>query len=173
MDNTIDHTLESANRVYSKEGIAPTIPTCGGGGIQPKVLECKVIGGFGEKKSNNGTQWYQQDRVYDIADVSPRIPAQIPGGSYRFMDIEQVQIVAMRGRENGQQLEPRADECTNTITTVEKDNYVLVKQATKDGYIPCDIGGGMRSELPRQYNTQRSSARERTDMSNANNGEYP
>ena len=23
-----------------------------------------VVGGFGEKKSNGGTQWYQQDRVY-------------------------------------------------------------------------------------------------------------
>lgn len=50
---------------------------------------------------------------------------------------------------------------------------VQVKQATKDGHISCDIGGGMRPELPRQYNTQRSSARERSDMSNANNGEYP
>lgn len=27
--------------------------------------EPKVIGGIGEKKSNNGTQYYQQDRIYD------------------------------------------------------------------------------------------------------------
>lgn len=38
MDNTQDHTLESANRVYDIQGLAPTIPTCGGGGIQPKIL---------------------------------------------------------------------------------------------------------------------------------------
>ena len=44
MDNTIDHTFESANRIYSVNGIAPTIPTCGGGGIQPKILEIKKIG---------------------------------------------------------------------------------------------------------------------------------
>ena len=25
----------------------------------------RVIGGIGEKKSNNNTQWYQQDRIYD------------------------------------------------------------------------------------------------------------
>lgn len=25
----------------------------------------RVLGGIGEKKSNNGTQWYQQDRIYD------------------------------------------------------------------------------------------------------------
>jgi hypothetical protein len=41
MDNTIDNTFESANRIYDIYGIAPTIPTCGGGGIQPKILEVK------------------------------------------------------------------------------------------------------------------------------------
>lgn len=29
------------------------------------MIKPKVIGGIGEKKSNNNTQWYQQDRVYD------------------------------------------------------------------------------------------------------------
>lgn len=38
MDNTVDHTYESANRVYSSWGLCPTIPTCAGGNIQPKVL---------------------------------------------------------------------------------------------------------------------------------------
>lgn len=36
MDHTLDHTFESANRVYSPEGIAPTIPTCAGGVYNPK-----------------------------------------------------------------------------------------------------------------------------------------
>ena len=34
MDNTIDHTFENDNRVYSKYGCCPTIPTC----IRPKIL---------------------------------------------------------------------------------------------------------------------------------------
>ena len=38
MDNSVDHTFESANRVYDKEGLCPTLPTCGGGNIQPKVI---------------------------------------------------------------------------------------------------------------------------------------
>ena len=50
---------------------------------------------------------------------------------------------------------------------------VEVKQATKQGYIPCEVGGGMRSELSRQQNTQRKGARERSDMSDFDNGEYP
>lgn len=39
MNNTKDHTFESANRVYDKKACCPTIPTCGGGGIQPKVIK--------------------------------------------------------------------------------------------------------------------------------------
>ena len=38
MDNTIDHTFESANRIYSKWGVCPTIPCCTGGNLQPKIL---------------------------------------------------------------------------------------------------------------------------------------
>ena len=38
MDNTIDRTFESANRVYDTEGLSPTVNTCGGGGLQPKVI---------------------------------------------------------------------------------------------------------------------------------------
>lgn len=45
MDNTQDHTFESANRVYGSDGISPTIPTCAGGNIQPKVLECVAMRG--------------------------------------------------------------------------------------------------------------------------------
>ena len=43
MDNTIDNTFESANRVYDVEGVAPTMNTCGGGGLQPKILENKIV----------------------------------------------------------------------------------------------------------------------------------
>lgn len=38
MDNTMDHTFESANRLYGRNGLSPTIPTCCGGNIQPKYL---------------------------------------------------------------------------------------------------------------------------------------
>lgn len=32
-----------------------------------------VWGGLGKKKSNGGTQWFNQDRVYDTWTVSPAI----------------------------------------------------------------------------------------------------
>lgn len=48
MDNTIDHTFESANRVYDVNALAPTLPTCCGGGLQPKIIECVAMRGRGE-----------------------------------------------------------------------------------------------------------------------------
>ena len=123
MDHMMDHTFESANRVYGTEGICPTLPTAQGGGIVPKIIDCVAMRGRGEK--------------------------------------------------NEQQLEIRSDECTNSITTVQKDNMVLIRQATKEGVIPCEVGGGMRSELSRQQDKTRPSAREWSDMPDSDNGEYP
>lgn len=100
MDNAIDHTFESANRVYDKDGLYPTISTCAGGGIQPKIIEkTKCVGGLAE--DNGGLQFHQQD-------------------SCKY-------IVAMRGRgeNNKQRLEPNKSGTTNSLTTVQKDNLVM------------------------------------------------
>jgi len=35
--------------------------------------------------SNNGTQYYQQDRVYDADAIAMAHPSQLPGGSYYYM----------------------------------------------------------------------------------------
>lgn len=44
-----------------------------------------VVGGLGEMKSNDGTQYFQQDRVYDTNHLAMCLPANIPGGSYRYL----------------------------------------------------------------------------------------
>lgn len=49
--------------------------------------------------------------------------------------------IVQESRHNMTALEPRKDGVTNTITTVQKDNMVLVKQATKQGYVECECGG--------------------------------
>lgn len=60
---------EKENRFYKSDAVSPTVNTCGGGNRQPKIVEPTVIGGVGEKKSNGGTQYYLQDRIYK-GDVS-------------------------------------------------------------------------------------------------------
>lgn len=56
-------------------GLSPSLPTrCDCLGVITQVKdEVKVIGGLGEKKSNGGTQFYEQDRIYDnkIATAIP------------------------------------------------------------------------------------------------------
>ena len=131
-----DKMHDISRRVYSGEGIAPTMHTCGGGNLEPKVVEPKVIGGIGEKKSNGGTQWYQQDRVYDNNIAISVTTAFNPYYAVQENEIIDPFIVASRGRnpENPsdrttgipteQRLEPNFSGCSNTLTTVQKDNYV-------------------------------------------------
>lgn len=141
MDHTLDNTFESANRVYDKNQLCPTIPTCAGGGIQPKVIEeTRCVGGLSESKW--GTQYHQQDRVYK-GDIALAQPANLPEGSYKY-------IVAMRGRNpdrptdrtpglpTEQRLEMNKEGLVNTLTTVQKDNLLLEKKIQKVGQISND-----------------------------------
>ena len=57
---------DEQNQYLRQDGCVGTLTT---DGSSPKhnnrIIEPIVIGGIGEKKSNGGTQWYQQDRIYD------------------------------------------------------------------------------------------------------------
>lgn len=74
---------------------------------------------------------------------------------------------------------PREDGCANTLSTVNKDNMLVepakikIRQATKDGFIECEVGGGMRPELPFIANKERESSGGREHISHSDNGEYP
>ena len=121
-----------AGNVWDKNNLCPTITTMQGGGREPMIIddvkECKVIGGLGEKKSNNGTQYFQQDRVY-FGDIQPAQPAQLPGGSYNFL-LEEAKKYRIR------KLTPR--ECWRLMAFSDEDfdkaekvvsNTQLYKQA--------------------------------------------
>lgn len=69
-------------------------------------------------KSNNNTQYYMQDRIYD-GDAAVAIPANESFQPYY--------AVAQRGRGNGQTLEMSDREYANAITTVQKDSLVANK----------------------------------------------
>lgn len=75
-----------AGNVYEKDGAAPAILTAEGGNRQPMIEElhtAKCVGGIGEKKSNGGTQYYQQDRISE-GDVALALPAELSGLSYNY-----------------------------------------------------------------------------------------
>lgn len=151
MDNTVDHTFESANRVYDRNGLCPTIPTCGGGGIQPKVLE--VI-----KLQDTDAKCLRMVRT----EEGKRLRKAYESGEIHH------------GFNDHREAEPREDGVCNTLTTVSKDNYLLeVKQATQKGYVSCEIGGGSRLKLPGFNNPERKGDKKRNNLSNSDDGEYP
>lgn len=131
MDNTIDHTFESANRVYDVGGVAPTMNTCGDGGLQPKILEVRDLGFM-----DNGTGKHQSNTVYSENGLSPNITT-IEGGGTQQIKVCESQIVAMRGRNpdnptdrtsgipTEQRLELNMSRTSNCLTTVQKDNLVI------------------------------------------------
>lgn len=82
-------------------------------------------------------------RVYGTDGTAPTI-STCGGGN------TEPKIVASRGRGemNEQQLELRKDSCTNTITSVAKDNYVAIKTANKQGYDIAQDGDSVDLAYP-------------------------
>ena len=64
-------------------------------GVVNDEIKPKLVGGIGDKKSNGGTQYYQQDRIYDSESIAMAHPANLPGGSYKY----QVNISPLRIRK--------------------------------------------------------------------------
>lgn len=58
-------------------------------------IKPKLVTGIGKKKSNKGTQWYQQNRIYDSRYIAMCIPANLvnsntTGGGYWYLVYEKV-----------------------------------------------------------------------------------
>lgn len=103
---------DCVKRVYSGEGLAPTLTDMQGGNRQPKVLidEPVIAASRGRNPDKPG-------------DRTPGIPTE-------------------------QRLEINKQGISNTITTVQKDNYVIepclkIKEATKAGYKEAYAGDGV------------------------------
>ena len=121
-----------ASRIVHPDGIAPTVKenhgtvtaTIVNGDITPKL-----VGGIGDKKSNGGTQYYQQDRIYDSESIATAHPANLTSGSYYY----QVNTQPLRIRK----LTPKecfrlmgfSDEDFSKAEQVPTSNAQLYKQA--------------------------------------------
>lgn len=156
-----------AGNVWDKNGICPTLMNMQGGGRQPMIVEnVKKVGNLSDAKTQSRT-------VYDADGISPTLCSGMDHGN-TMPHIVDKQIVAMRGRNpdkpsdrtvgspTEQRLELNSQGICNTLTSVQKDNMVMetvrIKQATEQGFIECEVGGGGRSVLSHKYNTKRDSA---------------
>ena len=114
--------FEQSRRVYSPDGTAPTLHTVGGGNLEPKIIEPKLVGGVGEMKSNGGTQYYQQDRIYDSENVAAAHPANLPGGSYNYQ-------VKEKRKYRIRKLTPK--ECGRLMGVKDEDIAELTKRQSQ------------------------------------------
>lgn len=148
MDNTIDHTFESANRVYDVWGVSPTINTCGGGGLQPKILEdAQAIRMVRTEEGKALRKEYESGAIHHGFNEHREMELRTDGVSNTLSTVQkdnyicEKSIVAMRGRNpdnpsdrtvgspTEQRLEPNSQGICNTLTSVQKDNLVMeVKQ---------------------------------------------
>lgn len=121
-----------AGAVYDDKGLSPCIDSMSGGNRQPMI----VVGST-QKNAYVGNGEYCPSLTSAMGEGGGQVPM----------------IVAMRGRnpdnpsdrmpgiELEQRLEANQEGICNTLTSVNKDNLVLIKQATKRGYIECKVGG--------------------------------
>ena len=100
---------------------------------------------------------------YQVVSPNGISQAVINGDHYGMALIPEVAIASMKSRDrdnptgvrtanNGnfaQRLEPSADQSTsNTITSVAKDNLLIIPQATKEGYAVVPEGGVFDASYP-------------------------
>lgn len=121
MDNTIDHTFESANRVYDVDGVAPTMNTCGGGGLQPKILESNSIRMVRTEEGKALRKQYENHEIH-------------------------------HGFNEHREPELRKDGVTNTLSTVQKDNYICVDMRGRNPTNPSDRTPGIELEQTLEVN---------------------
>ena len=143
-----------AGNVYDQNYICPTLNVMQGGYRQPMIIEnitCKL-----DKMPDGHLTSLNNAEVCDVGTkTASTVTARYHKGIGAHKD--NMCIVAMRGRnpENPsdrtpgspteQRLEPNSQGICNTLTSVQKDNMVLetvrIKQANKQGYIDCEVGG--------------------------------
>lgn len=112
MDNTIDNTFESANRVYDVEGVAQTMNTCGGGGLQPKILENKIVAMRGRNPDN------PSDRTAG-SPAEQRLEVNMQGTSNCLTSVQKDNLLLEKPQYRIRKLTPR--ECGRLMGVSDED----------------------------------------------------
>lgn len=121
-----DKINESCRRVYSEDGIAPTIHTCQGGNTEPKILVREATKkGFAEAYEGDSVNLAYPESTTRRGRVGKQVSQTLQCND----NMGVVVAAAMCGRysEDGtvhQNIEVSDREYANTITTVQKDSLI-------------------------------------------------
>lgn len=92
-------------------------------------IKPKLVGGIGDKKSNGGTQYYQQDRIYDSESIAMAHPANLTSGSYYYQVNTQPLRIRKLTPKECYRLMGFSDEDFSKAEQVPTSNAQLYKQA--------------------------------------------
>lgn len=136
----INDPVHSNDRIYSDEGISPTLNTMQGGNRQPfvHVSEPNVINPLKDKTEYG---WHFEQNVYDENGITRALKASDGSGNrLKVIVDEEYKIGDIRGRnpenpksiksglQTVQMLEINENGVSNALTKVQKDNVLVSKQ---------------------------------------------
>lgn len=138
------------DRVYSGDGLAPTISTKPGGNTEPKIAIPVLTPDRAEKRQNGRRFKEDGEPMFTLTSQDRRGVAIDPLGVLRNVRTEYGKEIR-KDYESGKldisrheflANEIREDGIANTLSTVQKDNRLAVKvaEATKQGYSECRVG---------------------------------
>ena len=148
-----------AGNVYSKDHLSPTLNTMQGGCKQPMIVEANSIRMVRTEQGKALRKQYENHEIHHGFNEHREPELRKDGVTNTLSTVQKDNYicVAMRGRnstnpsdrtpgiELEQTLEVNQNGTTNCLTSVQKDNLVMekvkIKQATKQGYIECEVGG--------------------------------
>lgn len=116
-----------AGNVYDKDGISPTIMTNGGGNKQPMIFECC-----------NQERKYGNKRVQLLVDSG-----KISGHEVQFLDAYNQTVSDICGT-----IKTTVDSSCLSFITEPINQALIIKQATKKGYIEIPPGGVFDASYP-------------------------
>lgn len=130
--NAYEKPLEKMEQT-DKSQVSPTLTTRSGAYAAGMILvkEPKVLADIGEKDSNGGTQWKQQNRIYDN-DIAMSITASFP--PYYIED--KITIPLKRGYDC--EVKKEQDDTTeiDVIGNYSKSNFTQTSIVGKNGVAP-------------------------------------
>lgn len=133
---TVESGRHRAYRIYKTEGISPAITTPSGGGLIPKIIEMKE-----EPKIVS----YSRAEPFVVASRGREPNVLTPKRTEEAKLLRR--IMRITELTYMQQMEPRTDGVSNTITSVQKDNMLLeplrIKANTREGFAEVEEYGAV------------------------------
>ncbi len=127
--NTGNWDNPQRGRIYSSEGCSPALNCCGGGGLEPKIIT-------GLDKS------YNNPKFIEIANcITSREDRGISNRKSEGTAVIKIGNINPSGNGMNGVIYSESGLSPTLTTNKGEGNKVAIKQATKRGYIECEVGG--------------------------------